>query len=66
MENFALVFEKKFFATVLDRMDANEAVFKRISDDEAFAATLRDYFLGRIYGKLRTDERDRSESWRGS
>jgi type I restriction enzyme R subunit len=53
MENFALVFNKKFFDTIFKRMDANEAVFKKINDDDAFAATLRDYFLGRVYGALR-------------
>jgi hypothetical protein len=55
LENFSLVFSKKFFETVFKRMDANEDTFKKIIDDDAFAATLRDYFLGRVYGTLRAE-----------
>ena len=52
-ENFALVFERKFIDTIVQRMDSNEEIFKRILDDEDFRATLADFYLARVYGRLR-------------
>ena len=53
LENFALAFNKKFFDSVFTCMDINQETFKRITDDEAFAATLREYYQRRVYGTLR-------------
>ena len=53
IENFALVFGPKFLDTVIGRMDANEAIFKRILDDEDFRRVLTDYYLKKIYDRLR-------------
>ena len=36
ISNFRLVFEPKFMSTIIGRMDANEAIFKRILDDDDF------------------------------
>ena len=35
--------------TVVGRMDDNEAIFKRILDDEEFRQVLADYYLKRVY-----------------
>ena len=37
LENFRLVFDREFMKTVVGRMDMNEAIFKRILDDEESA-----------------------------
>lgn len=39
--------------TVIGRMDANEAIFKRILDDDDFRRALTDYYLKKIYDRLR-------------
>ena len=54
--NFRLVFDPKFMDTVIGRMDANETIFKRILDDEDFRAVLADYYLRRVYRRLRMAE----------
>jgi type I restriction enzyme R subunit len=53
LENFGLVFDKKFFDTIFKRMDSNEAIFKMINDDAAFAYSLREIYLRRVYDALR-------------
>ena len=52
-ENFALVFDRKFIDTIVQRMDSNEGIFKRILDDEDFRTALADFYLARVYGRLR-------------
>ena len=52
-ENFALVFERRFIDTIVKRMDSNEEIFKKILDDEAFRRALGDFYLARVYGRLR-------------
>ena len=49
IENFRLVFDRRFMGTVVGRMDANEAIFKRILDDEEFRQVLMDLYAGRVY-----------------
>jgi type I restriction enzyme R subunit len=53
IENFRLVFERMFLNTVVGRMDDNEAIFKRILDDEEFQALIRDHYMNRVYSTLR-------------
>jgi type I restriction enzyme R subunit len=53
LENFRLVFDQRFLDTVVSRMDENEAIFKRILDDEAFRQVLMDLYAGRVYRKAR-------------
>jgi hypothetical protein len=36
-------------------MDANEAIFKRILDDPDFKAAIGDYYVRRLYGRLREE-----------
>jgi type I restriction enzyme R subunit len=53
IDNFRLVFDPKFMDTVIGRMDANEAIFKRILDDDDFRRVLTDFYLNRVYDRLR-------------
>ncbi|MCW2916229.1 MAG: type restriction endonuclease subunit [Actinomycetia bacterium] len=55
IENFRLVFERMFLNTVVGRMDDNEAIFKRILDDEEFQALIREHYMNRVYATLRED-----------
>jgi type I restriction enzyme R subunit len=54
MDNFKLVFRPKFLTTVVTRMDANEAIFKQILDDEEFRGVLSDFYLRKVYQRLRS------------
>ena len=53
IENFRLVFDRKFLQTIVTRMDANSDIFKRILDDDEFRELLGDYYLKKVYGQLR-------------
>jgi type I restriction enzyme R subunit len=53
LENFGFVFGPKFLDTIVNRMDANEAIFKKILDDPDFRQTLADYYLAKVYSRLR-------------
>ena len=53
IENFSLVFEKKFLQTVIARADANDEILKRVLDDEEFAAALGTFYLRKVYERLR-------------
>ena len=55
LENFRLVFDHRFLDTVVSRMDENEAIFKRILDDEEFRQVLMDLYAGRVYRRARSD-----------
>jgi type I restriction enzyme R subunit len=52
-ENFRLVFDNRFMNTVVSRMDENEAIFKRILDDEEFRRVLMDLYAKRVYERAR-------------
>jgi hypothetical protein len=57
-ENFRLVFDRMFMGTVVGRMDDNEAIFKRVLDDDEFQKTLMDLYAVCVYRRLREgDER---------
>jgi type I restriction enzyme R subunit len=53
IENFRLVFDRMFMGTVVDRMDANEAIFKKILDDEDFRQVLMDWYAAKVYKRAR-------------
>ncbi len=53
LDNFRLVFDRMFLNTVVGRMDENEAIFKRILDDEEFRQALTDLYAGRVYRRAR-------------
>jgi type I restriction enzyme R subunit len=52
-ENFRLVFDPRFIQTVVGRMDDNEAIFKRIFDDEEFQQVLKDWYAAKVYQRAR-------------
>jgi len=52
-DNFRLVFDNRFMNTVVGRMDLNEAIFKRILDDEEFRQVLTDLYAKRVYQRAR-------------
>lgn len=52
-DNFRLRFDQKFMDTVVSRMDLNEAIFKRVLDDEEFRRVLMDLYTTRVYGRAR-------------
>jgi type I restriction enzyme R subunit len=54
LENFRLVFNPKFLNTIVTRMDANDAIFKQILDDHEFQDVLADFYVRKIYSRLRT------------
>jgi len=53
IENFSLVFDERFLRTIVGRMDENEAIFKRILDDEEFRQVLLDLYAVRVYRRAR-------------
>lgn len=56
LDNFRLVFDPKFLNTVVTRMDANEGIFKRILDDDDFRELLADFYVRKMYARLRAKE----------
>ena len=57
-DNFKLVFQNLFLGTVIDRMDANEEIFKRILDSEEFKNTLLLWYATEVYRKARKKNGD--------
>jgi type I restriction enzyme R subunit len=53
IENFKLVFDPKFMSTIVTRMDYNEAIFKQILDDADFRDVLAEFYLRKMYDRLR-------------
>jgi type I restriction enzyme R subunit len=56
LENFRLVFDQHFLRTIVSRMDDNEAIFKRILDDDEFRQVLMDLYATRVYRRARGTE----------
>lgn len=52
IENFGLVFDRKFLQTIVTRVDANDEIYKKILDDEDFRATLGEFYLRKVYRRL--------------
>jgi type I restriction enzyme R subunit len=53
LDNFRLVFDRKFLQTIVTRVDANDEIYKKILDDEDFRATLGEFYLRKVYERLR-------------
>lgn len=53
LEHFRIVFDRKFLNHIVARMGDNEAIFKRILDDEEFRGLLFDAYLRDVYDTLR-------------
>jgi type I restriction enzyme, R subunit len=52
LDNFRLVFDRKFLQTIVTRVDANDEIYKKILDDEDFRATLGEFYLRKVYERL--------------
>jgi type I restriction enzyme R subunit len=52
IDNFRLVFDRKFLQTIVTRVDANDEIYKKILDDEDFRATLGEFYLRKVYERL--------------
>ena len=46
--------------TIVTRMDANDEIFKRILDDHDFRDLLADYYVKKVYERLRAQPRETS------
>ena len=55
LENFRLVFDRKFLQTIITRVSANDEIYKKILDDEEFRAMLGQYYLQKVYERLREE-----------
>jgi type I restriction enzyme R subunit len=53
IDNFRLVFDRKFLQTIVTRVDANDEIYKKILDDEDFRATIGEFYLRKVYERLR-------------
>jgi type I restriction enzyme R subunit len=55
-ENFRLVFDRTFIETVVQRMEGNEEIFKRILDDADFRRTILEFYAAKLYERLRAGD----------
>ncbi len=53
LENFRLVFDRRFLSTVVGRMDDNDAIFKKILDNDELRQVLMDLYARRVYVRAR-------------
>jgi type I restriction enzyme R subunit len=53
IDNFRLVFDRKFLQTIIMRVDDNDEIYKRILDDEDFRSALGEFYLRKVYERLR-------------
>ncbi len=53
LDNFGLVFDRKFMSTVVNRVDTNEEIFKKLLDDEDFKDAVADFYRRKVYDRLR-------------
>jgi type I restriction enzyme R subunit len=61
LDNFRLVFDREFMRKIVSRMDVNEAIYKRILDDEELRQTLMELYATRVYRRARDDVADGSK-----
>jgi type I restriction enzyme, R subunit len=54
-QNFRLVFDRTFMDTVVQRMDANADIFRRVLDDDTFQEAIREFYATRLYERLRAE-----------
>ena len=52
-ENFRLVFDRQFLPTVVQRMEDNEEIVRRVLNDEELQEALRDLYAQAVYQKAR-------------
>jgi len=56
IDNFKYGFEDVFMDKLVERMDQNQDIFNKITDDKAFASVVKDYLLKRVYGRLKQSD----------
>ncbi|HLC79833.1 MAG TPA: DEAD/DEAH box helicase family protein [archaeon] len=56
MENFQYGFDDAFLNKLIDRMDQNQDIFKKIIDDEKFAKVVREFMLKKVYARINKNE----------
>ena len=44
---------------LVERMDQNQDIFNKITDDKAFASVVKDYLLKRVYERLKQPEEEK-------
>jgi type I restriction enzyme R subunit len=54
IQNFRLVFADAFMKGIVERMDDNAGIFKRILDDPEFQASVMDHYLTRVFHEARS------------
>lgn len=52
VENFRYGFEDVFLAKLIDRMDQNQDIFRKIMDDDKFAKIVKEWMLRKVYGRI--------------
>ena len=53
LANFRLAFDRTFMNTIVNRMDANDEIFKQVLDNNDFHDLLADYYANKVYARLR-------------
>jgi type I restriction enzyme R subunit len=53
LENFRLVFADAFMKTIIQRMDSNSEIFRRILDDRDLQAEIQNHYLQRVFRDAR-------------
>ena len=53
IDNFKYGFEKLFMSKIIDRMEQNEEIFKKIMDDNSFREIVKDILMHSVYKRLR-------------
>lgn len=61
MENFKYGFDDVFMDKLVERMDQNQDIFNKITDDKAFADVVRNYLIKKVYDRLNKETDPRSE-----
>jgi type I restriction enzyme R subunit len=52
IENFKYGFQEVFTDKLIDRMDQNQDIFKKIMDDEKFAKVVKEWMLKKVYNRI--------------
>jgi len=55
IDNFKFAFDRKFLKTITARVDANDEIFKRIFDEEGFRDAIQEFYLRKVYERLRAE-----------
>ena len=56
IDNFKYGFEEAFVGKVIDRMDQNEDIFKKIMDNKGFRKVVEHYIMKKVYKRLNEEK----------